>query len=162
MENKSRVLIIGATGNLGHHLVNASLHFSHPTFALVRPDSFSDPHKSQYLQDLSVAGVTLLQVSFSLVPLIQFSLLKAFKSSVNSICLSLFQGSLEDEDSLVKAVKQVDVVICSVQAKLVLHQKLLIQVIKNAGSIKVWILLAFFFYYPIKILIKVGKFEQHY
>ncbi|KAL6211541.1 hypothetical protein ACLB2K_016765 [Fragaria x ananassa] len=134
MENKSRVLIIGATGNLGHHLVNASLHFSHPTFALVRPDSFSDPHKSQYLQDLSVAGVTLLQVSFSLVPLIQFSLLKAFKSSVNSICLSLF--SLEDEDSLVKAVKQVDVVICSVQAKQVLHQKLLIQVIKNAGSIK--------------------------
>nr|XP_011457738.1 PREDICTED: probable pinoresinol-lariciresinol reductase 3 [Fragaria vesca subsp. vesca] len=106
MENKSRVLIIGATGNLGHHLVNASLHLSHPTFALVRPDSFSDPHKSQNLQDLSDAGVTLLQ------------------------------GSLEDEDSLVKAVKQVDVVICSVQAKLVLHQKLLIQVIKNAGSIK--------------------------
>ncbi|XP_050364104.1 probable pinoresinol-lariciresinol reductase 3 isoform X2 [Argentina anserina] len=106
MEKKSRVLIIGATGNLGHHLINASLLFSHPTFALVRPSSFSDPHKSQKLQALSHAGVKLLQ------------------------------GSLEDEDSLVEAVKQVDVVICSVQAKQVLLQKLLIQVIKNVGSIK--------------------------
>ncbi|XP_062022756.1 probable pinoresinol-lariciresinol reductase 3 [Rosa rugosa] len=105
-KKKSRVLIIGATGNLGHHLANASLHFSHPTFALVRPDTFSDPHKSQNLRALSDAGVTLLQ------------------------------GSLEDEESLVEAVKQVDVVICAVQAKQVLHQKHLIQVIKNAGSIK--------------------------
>lgn len=106
MEKKSRVLIIGATGNLGHCLANASLQFSHPTFALVRPSTFSDPHKSQKLQSLSDAGVTLLR------------------------------GSLEDEESLIEAVKQVDVVVCAVQAQLVLHQKLLIQVIKNAGCIK--------------------------
>lgn len=66
MEKKSRVLIIGATGNLGHRLANASLQFSHPTFALVRPSTFSDPNKSQKLQSLSDAGVTLLRVSFFL------------------------------------------------------------------------------------------------
>ncbi|XP_009378522.2 probable pinoresinol-lariciresinol reductase 3 [Pyrus x bretschneideri] len=105
-EGKSRVLIIGVTGNLGHHLAQAALQFSHPTFALVRPSTFSDPHKSHKFHSLSSAGVTLLQ------------------------------GSLEDEDSLMEAVKQVDVVICAVSAKQVLHQKLLIQVIKQAGCIK--------------------------
>ncbi|CAN6555166.1 unnamed protein product [Malus baccata var. baccata] len=105
-EGKSRVLIIGVTGNLGHHLAQAALQFSHPTFALVRPSTFSDPHKSHKLHSLSSAGVTLLQ------------------------------GSLEDEESLMAAVKQVDVVICAVSAKQVLRQKLLIQVIKQAGCIK--------------------------
>ncbi|KAM1760182.1 hypothetical protein ACFX14_003096 [Malus domestica] len=106
MEGKSRVLIIGVTGNLGHHLAQAALQFSHPTFALVRPSTFSDPHKSHKLHSLSSAGVTLLQ------------------------------GSLEDEESLMTAVKQVDVVICAVSAKQVLRQKFLIQVIKQAGCIK--------------------------
>ncbi|KAB2603138.1 pinoresinol-lariciresinol reductase 3 [Pyrus ussuriensis x Pyrus communis] len=105
-EGKSRVLIIGVTGNLGHHLAQAALQFSHPTFALVRPSTFSDAHKSHKLHSLSSAGVTLLQ------------------------------GSLEDEESIMAAVKQVDVVICAVSAKQVLHQKLLIQVIKQAGCIK--------------------------
>ncbi|TQD79155.1 hypothetical protein C1H46_035283 [Malus baccata] len=105
-EGKSRVLIIGVTGNLGHHLAQAALQFSHPTFALVRPSTFSDPHKSHKLHSLSSAGVTLLQ------------------------------GSLEDEESLMAAVKQVDVVICAVSAKQVLRQKLLIRVIKQAGCIK--------------------------
>lgn len=36
-----------------------------------------------------------------------------------------------------EAVKQVDVVICSIPSKQVLDQKLLIRVIKEAGSIKV-------------------------
>ncbi|KAM1650345.1 hypothetical protein ACFX15_002913 [Malus domestica] len=106
MEGKSRVLIIGVTGNLGHHLAQAALQFSHPTFALVRPSTFSDPHKSHKLHSLSSAGVTLLQ------------------------------GSLEDEESVMTAVKQVDVVICAVSAKQVLRQKFLIQVIKQAGCIK--------------------------
>jgi len=62
------------------------------------------------------------------------------------ICVSLIsflwlifyvQGSLEDEASLVEAVKLVDVVICAVSAKQTLQQKLLIRVIKQLGSIKV-------------------------
>ena len=60
---KSRVLIIGATGNLGHQLAKASLQSSHPTFALVRDSAFSHPHKRHVLQTLSDAGATLLKVS---------------------------------------------------------------------------------------------------
>ncbi|XP_034680619.1 probable pinoresinol-lariciresinol reductase 3 isoform X2 [Vitis riparia] len=104
---KSRVLIIGATGNLGHQLAKASLQSSHPTFALVRDSAFSHPHKRQILQTLSDAGATLLE------------------------------GSIEDESSLVEAMKQVDVVICAVSSKQVLDQKPVIKAIKRAGCIKV-------------------------
>ncbi|XP_028797011.1 probable pinoresinol-lariciresinol reductase 3 [Neltuma alba] len=103
---KSKILIIGATGRLGYHLTKASLEFSHPTFALVRESAFSDPNKAQKIQSLSDSGATILK------------------------------GSLQDEASLVEAVRQVDVVICAVSAKQILDQKLLIQVIKQAGSIK--------------------------
>jgi len=44
---------------------------------------------------------------------------------------------LEDEKSLVGAVKQVEVVICSIPSKHVLEQMVLIRVIKEAGCIKV-------------------------
>ncbi|KAK2381777.1 NmrA negative transcriptional regulator family protein [Trifolium repens] len=103
---KTKILIIGATGNLGYHLAETSLKFCHPTFALVRDSAFSDPIKSHKLQCLSNAGITLLK------------------------------GSLQDETSLIEAVKLVDVVICAVSAKQTLQQKLLIRVIKHLGSIK--------------------------
>lgn len=61
-KQKSRVLIVGATGKLGHELAKASLNFSHPTFALVRDSAFADPTKLAKLQSLSDAGVTLLKV----------------------------------------------------------------------------------------------------
>ncbi|XP_043712749.1 probable pinoresinol-lariciresinol reductase 3 [Telopea speciosissima] len=103
---KSRVLIIGATGNLGYHLANASLSYGHPTFALVRESAFSQPEKSQKIEALSSAGVKLLK------------------------------GSLQDFSSLIEAVEQVDVVISAVSGKQVLDQKLLIRAIKQAGCIK--------------------------
>ncbi|GAB4853886.1 Probable pinoresinol-lariciresinol reductase 3 [Ancistrocladus abbreviatus] len=106
MAEKSKVLIIGATGKLGYYLAKASVESSHPTFALVRESSFSPPQKSQKLQSLRDAGAILLK------------------------------GSLEDEESLLDAVKRVDVVICSIPSKQALDQKLLIRVIKQAGSIK--------------------------
>ncbi|KAJ4716525.1 putative Isoflavone reductase [Melia azedarach] len=109
METESKVLIIGATGRIGYHLARFSIEYSHPTFALIRHSSFSEPNKQQKIQSLSTAGVTLLK------------------------------GSLEDEESLIKAVKQVDVVICAIPSKQVLDQKLLIRVIKNAGCIKKFI-----------------------
>lgn len=92
-EGKSRVLIIGVTGNLGHHLAQAALQFSHPTFALVRPSTFSDPHKSHKLHSLSNAGVTLLQVSLSLS--LNFSLKNAgtiFEKKCLFLCVSGFAG----------------------------------------------------------------------
>ncbi|XP_061346014.1 probable pinoresinol-lariciresinol reductase 3 isoform X2 [Gastrolobium bilobum] len=106
MMEKSKILVIGATGNLGYHLAEASLKFCHPTFALFRETAFSDPIKAHKLHSLSHAGATLLK------------------------------GSLQDEASIVEAVKLVDVVICAVSAKQTLDQKLLIRVIKQTGSIK--------------------------
>ncbi|KAL5855842.1 hypothetical protein ACOSQ4_005644 [Xanthoceras sorbifolium] len=107
MEKKSRVLIIGAAGRLGFHLAKLSIEYSHPTFALIRDSSsFSDPNRQQKIQSLSTAGATLLK------------------------------GSLEDEKSLIEALKQVDVVICAIPSKQVLDQKLLIRAIKQAGCIK--------------------------
>ncbi|KAK6914621.1 NmrA-like domain [Dillenia turbinata] len=106
MTENSKILIIEVTGNLGHEIAKASLQYSHPTFTLVRDSAFSDPLKSLKLQSLQNFGATL------------------------------FKGSLEDEASLIEAVKKVDGVICTVSAKQVLDQKLLIKVIKQVGSIR--------------------------
>ncbi|XP_027908870.1 probable pinoresinol-lariciresinol reductase 3 [Vigna unguiculata] len=103
---KSKILIIGVTGNLGYHLAEASLKFRHPTFALVRHSAFSNPIKAQKLHSLSQGGATILT------------------------------GSLEDETAIAEAVRLVDVVICAVSAQQCLHQKLLIRVIKQLGSVK--------------------------
>ncbi|CAH8379958.1 unnamed protein product [Eruca vesicaria subsp. sativa] len=105
-ETKSRVLVIGATGRLGHYLTRFSIQSGHPTFALIRGSTFSDPSKSLKLESLSSTGVTLLK------------------------------GSLEDEASLEEAVTKVDVVISAIPSKHGLDQKLLINVMKRAGSIK--------------------------
>ena len=48
-----------------------------------------------------------------------------------------FYGSLQDQTSLIEAIKQVDVVICAVSSNQVLGQKLLIAAIKQAGCVKV-------------------------
>ncbi|KAL5704671.1 putative pinoresinol-lariciresinol reductase 3 [Ranunculus cassubicifolius] len=103
---KSKILIIGATGNLGHHLTNESLKSGHPTYALIRSSAFSDPHKSQLLQSFANSGVNFIK------------------------------GSLEDLESLKEAIGKVDVVISAVSSKQVLDQKLLIKAIKQAGCIK--------------------------
>ncbi|ONK66311.1 uncharacterized protein A4U43_C06F6380 [Asparagus officinalis] len=105
-EDKSRILVIGATGRLGRELVKSSVDLGHRTFALIREPTFSDPNKSQLLQSFSLNGVTLLK------------------------------GSLNDYSSLLDAVKRVDAVVCAVPSKHVLDQKLLIQAIKEAGCIK--------------------------
>ncbi|XP_049396670.1 probable pinoresinol-lariciresinol reductase 3 [Solanum stenotomum] len=104
--NKSKILIIGVTGRLGFELAKASLNSSHPTFGLVRDSAFSDTHKSQKLHTLSEEGLTLIK------------------------------GSLQDEDILLEALKQVDIVICAVSSKQVHEQKILISAIKRAGCIK--------------------------
>ncbi|KAK1558417.1 hypothetical protein Q3G72_002079 [Acer saccharum] len=92
-KKKSKVLIIGGTGRLGFHLAQLSLQSSHPTFVLIRDSSSvsssssDDPTRQQKIHSLSTAGATLLK------------------------------GSLEDEKSLIEAVKQVDVVICAIPSK---------------------------------------------
>ncbi|KAL7156635.1 hypothetical protein ABFS83_02G022000 [Erythranthe nasuta] len=105
-ESKSKILIIGVTGNLGFELAKASLNASHRTIGLVRESGFSDPDKLQKLQFLSNAG------------------------------LEIVRGSLQDEDILIESLKQVDVVICAVSSKQSHDQKLLIPAIKRAACIK--------------------------
>jgi nucleoside-diphosphate-sugar epimerase len=61
---KSKVLLIGATGYIGKFIAEASVRSGHRTFALVRDTAPSDASKSQVVQKLKDSGVTLIQVSF--------------------------------------------------------------------------------------------------
>ncbi|KAK4262153.1 hypothetical protein QN277_027742 [Acacia crassicarpa] len=106
MAEKSKILIIGATGYIGKFLVEASTKAGHPTFALVRESTVSNPNKSKLIDGFKNSGVTLLW------------------------------GDLSDYQCLVKAIKQVDVVICTVGGQQVADQINIIAAIKEAGSIK--------------------------
>ncbi|KAF3775542.1 Sterol-4-alpha-carboxylate 3-dehydrogenase decarboxylating [Nymphaea thermarum] len=107
MDGQSRVLVIGGTGYIGKFIVKASAASGHPTFALVRDTSPSDPAKSQLLHSFTSSGVTLLR------------------------------GSLDDHQSLVQAIKQVDVVISAVGSAQISQQVKIIAAIKEAGDVKV-------------------------
>lgn len=108
---KSRVLLVGATGYLGKRLVKASLANGHPTFVLLRPEIGVDIEKIQLLLSFKEQGAKLVKASFS------------------------------DHQSLVDAVKQVDVVISAIsgvhiRSHHILLQLNLIKAIKEAGNIK--------------------------
>nr|XP_010906353.3 LOW QUALITY PROTEIN: isoflavone reductase-like protein [Elaeis guineensis] len=102
----SKILIIGGTGYIGKFVVGASARSGHPTFALVRDTTPSDPAKAQLLETFKNSGVTLLK------------------------------GDLNDHGSLVEAIKQVDVVISTVGLQQVMDQLKIIAAIKEVGTIK--------------------------
>ncbi|KAJ7953025.1 Isoflavone reductase-like protein [Quillaja saponaria] len=106
MAAKSKILIIGATGYIGKFVVEASAKEGHPTFALVRESTVSNPEKSKLIESFKSSGVTLLY------------------------------GDIHDHESLVKAIKQVDVVISTVGGQQVADQVKIIAAIKEAGNIK--------------------------
>ncbi|XP_058780743.1 phenylcoumaran benzylic ether reductase Betv6-like [Vicia villosa] len=106
MAAKSKILFIGGTGYIGKHLVEASAKAGHPTFALVRETTLSNPAKANLLNHFKTLGVNL-------VP-----------------------GDLYDHESLVKAIKEVDVVISSLRALQLADQVKIIAAIKEAGNIK--------------------------
>ncbi|CAM6121887.1 unnamed protein product [Calypogeia fissa] len=54
----SKVVIIG--GSLGQHIMNATAKLGHPTFAMVRSLTPSDPAKAQLLKSFQDAKVTLV------------------------------------------------------------------------------------------------------
>nr|POF19566.1 isoflavone reductase-like protein [Quercus suber] len=81
MAQKSKILIIGGTGYIGKYIVEESAKAGHPTFALVRENAASNPEKSKLIESFHSSGVTLLH------------------------------GDIYHHESLVKAIKQVDVVI---------------------------------------------------
>ncbi|KAJ4981225.1 hypothetical protein NE237_032062 [Protea cynaroides] len=106
MAAKSKILIIGGTGHIGQFIVEASLKSGHPTFALVRESTASDLAKAKLLESFKNSGCTLLH------------------------------GDLYDHESLVKAIKQVDVVISTVSYFLREDQVKIIAAIKESGNIK--------------------------
>uniref|UniRef100_A0A7N2R6Y6 NmrA-like domain-containing protein n=1 Tax=Quercus lobata TaxID=97700 RepID=A0A7N2R6Y6_QUELO len=83
MAQKSKILIIGGTGYIGKYIVEESAKAGHPTFALVRENTASNPEKSKLIESFKSSGVTLLY------------------------------GDIYHHESLVKAIKQADVVICA-------------------------------------------------
>ncbi|KAL3844434.1 hypothetical protein ACJIZ3_001837 [Penstemon smallii] len=108
---KSKVLIIGGTGYLGKRLVKASLALGHQTFILHRPEVGVDIEKIELLISFKMQGAHLVHGSFS------------------------------DYNSLVEAVKLVDVVVCAIsgvhiRSHSILLQLKLVQAIKEAGNVK--------------------------
>ncbi|KAJ3692549.1 hypothetical protein LUZ60_011644 [Juncus effusus] len=109
MEEKSKVLIVGATGYIGQYLARASLAAGHRTYVLCRPDKLRPEQmaKVQKLLQLKAGGAFLLE------------------------------GSFDDFESLVSAVRQVDVVISALNGPdMASLQITLVQAIKEAGNIK--------------------------
>lgn len=109
---KSKVLVVGGTGYIGRRIVKASLAQGHPTYVLQRPEIGLDIEKLQMLLSFKEQGARLIEASFS------------------------------DHRSLVEAVKQVDVVICTMsgvhfRSHNILVQLKLVEAIKEAGNIKV-------------------------
>lgn len=102
----SKVLVIGGTGGIGRQLVNASVKLGHPTFALVRSTSPSDPAKAELLKTFQDAGVTLLV------------------------------GDLFDHASLVAALKQVEVVCSNIGGTQLGDQIRILDAAVEAGTIK--------------------------
>lgn len=62
MAEKSKVLIIGGTGYIGKFVVEASAKSGHPTFALVRETTVSDPDKGKIVENFKNLGVTIINV----------------------------------------------------------------------------------------------------
>ena len=109
---KSKVLIVGGTGYLGKRLVKASLAQGHETYVLYMPEIGLDIEKLQLLLSFKEQGARLVR------------------------------GSLNDHQSLVNAVKLVDVVISAIagvhfRGHHILLQLKLVDAIKEAGNIKV-------------------------
>ncbi|KAE8677522.1 Bifunctional pinoresinol-lariciresinol reductase [Hibiscus syriacus] len=111
MAMKSKVLIVGGTGYLGKRLVKASLAQGHQTYVLQRKEVGVDIEKVQLLLWFKQLGAHLVT------------------------------GSFNDHQSLVNAVKLVDVVICAIsgvhiRTHQILLQLKLVDAIKEAGNIK--------------------------
>lgn len=106
MAGKSKILFIGGTGYIGKFIVEASVKAGHDTFVLVRESTLSNPAKIKLIDTFKSFGVTFLY------------------------------GDLYDHESLVKAIKQVDVVISTVGHALLADQVNIIAAIKEACNVK--------------------------
>ncbi|XP_074275410.1 phenylcoumaran benzylic ether reductase Pyrc5-like [Silene latifolia] len=104
MSEKSKILIIGGTGDIGKFIVEASAKAGHRTFALVRESTISS--KADLIEKFKNLGVNIII------------------------------GDMNNHEGLVKAIKQVDVVISTVGTAVVGDQLKIIDAIKEAGNVK--------------------------
>ncbi|KFK44973.1 hypothetical protein AALP_AA1G327300 [Arabis alpina] len=108
---KTRVLVVGATGYIGKRIVSACLAEGHETYVLQRSEIGLDVEKIQLLLSFKKLGAILVEASFS------------------------------DHQSLVSAVKLVDVVVSAMsgvhfRSHNILVQLKLVEAIKEAGNVK--------------------------
>ncbi|KMT11448.1 hypothetical protein BVRB_5g107720 [Beta vulgaris subsp. vulgaris] len=108
---KSKVLVVGGTGYIGKRIVKACLTQGHETYVLQRREIGLDIDKLQMLISYKMEGARLVEGSFS------------------------------DHQSLVEAVKLVDVVISAMsgvhfRSHNILLQLKLVEAIKEAGNVK--------------------------
>ncbi|XP_043709992.1 isoflavone reductase-like protein [Telopea speciosissima] len=106
MAERSKILIIGGTGYIGKHIIEASRKAGHPTFALIRASTVFDPEKGKQIESFKNSGIKILL------------------------------GDIYNHESLVKAIKQVDVVISTVGIDQIADQVKIIAAIKEAGTVK--------------------------
>lgn len=66
MAQKSKILIIGATGYIGKFMVEGSVKSGHPTFALVRESGGSNPERLELIESFKSSGVALVYVCLQL------------------------------------------------------------------------------------------------
>ncbi|KAJ4808595.1 Isoflavone reductase-like protein [Rhynchospora pubera] len=105
---RTKILVIGGTGNFGRYVVDASIHANYPTFVLTRPPAADDTEKKDLLEYFVSLGVELIF------------------------------GSIHDYEILLEAVKKVDVIISALghePAQLGGQTKIL-KAIMEAGNIK--------------------------
>ncbi|KAK2976085.1 hypothetical protein RJ640_009517 [Escallonia rubra] len=103
----SKILIVGGSGYLGTYMVKASIAMGHPTYVYARPITpETSPSRIESRKEIQSLGATLLQ------------------------------GELDEQEKLVLAIKQVDIVISTLAIPQALEQLKIIDAIKVAGNIK--------------------------
>ncbi|KAL1564204.1 phenylcoumaran benzylic ether reductase POP1-like [Salvia divinorum] len=106
MTGKSKILIIGGIGYIGKFIVQAAVAAGHPTFVLVRDSTLSKPQKCERIQTFRDSGINFIQ------------------------------GDMYEHESLVRAIKLVDVVISVVGYAQLNDQDRILAAIKEAGNVK--------------------------
>ncbi|KAK3429818.1 hypothetical protein EUGRSUZ_E01314 [Eucalyptus grandis] len=106
MAEKSKVLVIGVTRLIGKFVVEASAKSGHPTFALLAPPSTpSDPAEADLVEGFKSLGVRVVQ------------------------------GDIDDPDTMLTAIRKVDVVVSTVETSTEDQYKI-VAAITMVGNIK--------------------------
>ena len=147
----SRILVIGGTGNIGQHLVTASLNAGHRTAVLVRPTTVApDSDKAKLLNSLEARGVSVVYVrAYHSITSLQLTVYTVYICTLGNrgavklgdVNCARMQGDMNDHGSLVAAIKQHrEVVISAVghgRPEELDGQIKIVQAIKEAGDVKV-------------------------